>query len=226
MPTEVITNNSGETRPSGILEKVVPTEAIRHQVGQAQDLKASHNTTPAQVLYKVQREGIQILYILPEDGMKPWKNLAKVSSAPLDSWTVQVGDIVAVQLDNGSDDYAKVSDLRCLDDGRFVLVYTWLYNRLDVERELEIDGAIPHALRQHLNQRWPIRADFQYMLSTNRTVALWDTAIRRASTDIYIKLCQTSIYSTTASSRHIWGVRNPRFAWMRRILILATPEEA
>jgi hypothetical protein len=158
--------------------------------------------------------------------MKPWKNFAKVSSAPLDSWKVQVGDIVAVQLDNGSDDYAKGSDLRCLDDGRFVLVYAWLYNRLDMERKLEIDGAIPHALHQHLDQQWPICADFQYMLSTNRTVALWDIAIRRASNDIYIKLCQTSIYSTIASSRYIWNVRNPRFAWMRRILILATPEEA
>ncbi|KAL2217281.1 hypothetical protein M432DRAFT_617428 [Thermoascus aurantiacus ATCC 26904] len=174
---------------------------------------------PAQVLYKIQREGVQDFQPQPVNGAKQWKSLARVTSAPLDTWIIHVG-VVAVHLDQGPEEYAKVSDLRRLEDGRFVVVYTWLYTRQDIESELQIDGALSENFHQHLDQRWPTQSAYKYMLSTNCTITLWDTAIRRAPNHVTDKICQTSIYSTTPSARKIWSANNPSFKWMKQIFAL------
>src|SRR3981189_3630320 len=88
---------------------------------------------PAQLLYKTQREGVRDFRPESVNGAKPWQSLAKVTSAPLDTWDLHVGDVVAVHLDQGMEEYAKVSDLRRLEDGRFVVVYTWFYTRQNIE---------------------------------------------------------------------------------------------
>jgi hypothetical protein len=183
----------------------------------AEDLETP--APPAELLYEVQRDGSRDLKIAPVDGRKPWNRLVRVSSAPLGSWTVRTGDIVTVHLTDGSG-YAKISEMRQLDDGRVLVVYTWLYTRAEVENELQMDGEVPSVLRRHLDQCWPIHAGYRYMLSTNRTITLWDTAVERAPHEVTGNLSATSIYSTTASSRHIWSVRNSKFRWMRHILEL------
>lgn len=77
---------------------------------------------PAQELYAVSREGVENFQPLPINGIKPWKYLQKVNLAPLGSWTLRRGDIVNVDTGH-STAFAKVSDMRSLDDGRFVVVY-------------------------------------------------------------------------------------------------------
>jgi hypothetical protein len=156
------------------------------------------------------------------DGAKPWRQLARVDSAPLDTWTIHLGDIVRVCVEADSEDYAKISEIRRQEDGRYLVVYTWLYTREEVQAELQTDGNIPDVLRKNLNQRWPADATFQYMLSTNRTITLWDTAISPAPRDVVESLCHFSIYSTTPSARCIWSVNSPRFKWMKKIHDLGT----
>jgi hypothetical protein len=179
--------------------------------------------TPAQELYSVSREGVEAFQPLPMNGAKPWKELRKVDSAPLDSWTLRRGYIVNV--DTGrSNSFAKVSDIRFLGDGRYTVVYTWLYTREQVAEELEVDGTVPPCSRAHLDKMWPLGDRYEYMLSTNRTITLWDTAISRAPEGVASALCYSAVYSTTPTSRRIWSVENSRFKWMKRIL-LHEPQE-
>lgn len=178
---------------------------------------------PAQELYSVSREGVEAFQPLAMNGAKPWKDLRKVDSAPLGSWTLYRGYIVHV--DTGcSSCFAKVSDIRCLADGRYAVVYTWLYTREQVAEELEVDGALSPRSRAHLDRMWPHKDCYDYMLSTNRTITLWDTAISRAPESVVSSICYSAIYSTTPTSRRIWNVDNSRFKWMKRILLLEAQE--
>lgn len=178
---------------------------------------------PAQELYAVSREGVENLQPLPINGGKPWKYLLKVNLAPLGSWTLRRGDIVNVDTGH-STAFAKVSDIRSLDDGRFVVVYCWLYTREDILDELKIDGALPSSALANLNQMWPPGVRYSYMLSTNRTITIWDTAIERVPPEVSFSLCYSAVYSTTPTSRRIWSIDNKRFRWMKKILHLE-PEE-
>jgi hypothetical protein len=172
----------------------------------------------AQVLYYVKREGLRDFSPTPIEGGKPWKCLEMVVSAPLGRWSVCLGDIVTVCQGKRSEGYAKVSDLRNLNDGRYMVAYTWLYTREEVIAELQTEDGLPERFREHISRRWPINADYRYMFSTNRTVTLWDTAISRAPEEVTSRICYSSIYSTTPSTRWIWSVDNPRFRWMKKIL--------
>lgn len=174
--------------------------------------------SPAQELYYVSREGAEDFQPLPLNGAQPWKDLEKTDSAPLKFWTLHRGFIVDVDIGHGTSP-AKVSDIRCLDDGRYIVVYTWLYTRDEIVEELEVDGKLSARDRAHLDKRWPLGSRFRYMLSTNRTVTLWDTAIGRAPEELATNLCYSAIYSTTPTSRRIWSIENPRYKWMKRILV-------
>jgi hypothetical protein len=180
---------------------------------------------PAQELYVVSREGVENLQPLPINGAKPWKCLRRVDLAPLDSWTLRRGDIVNVDTGHSTAP-AKVSDLRRLDDGRFVVVYCWLYTREDILDELKVDGAVPSSALANLNQMWPPGVRYNYMLSTNRTITIWDTAVERVPPETPFNICYSAIYSTTPTSRRIWSIENKRFQWMKRILHLEPEETA
>jgi hypothetical protein len=173
---------------------------------------------PAQVLYYVKREGVRDFSLTPIEGGKPWKCLAKVASAPLGKWSICLGDIVTICQGERSEGYAKVSDLRSLDDGRYMVAYTWLYTREEVVAELQTEDGFPERFRKHISRRWPVNADYRYMFSTNRTVTLWDTAISRAPEEVTFKICYSSIYSTMPSTQWIWSIDNPQFRWMKKIL--------
>lgn len=99
-----------------------------------------------------------------------------MDSVPLESWTLRRGFIINVDAGNSTSP-AKVSDIRCLDDGRYVVVYTWLYTREQIIEELEVDGKLSLRDRAHLDRMWPLGDRYRYILSTNRTITLWDTAI-------------------------------------------------
>jgi hypothetical protein len=171
----------------------------------------------AEILYITSGDGGRILSPRPANRAKPWRQLHRVHSAPLDTWDIHLGDIVKVCLEEGRESYAKISDMRSLEDGRYMVVYTWLYTREEVQEEFETNGIIPEILHKNLEKRWPVDATFQYMLSTNRTVSLWDTAISRAPREVVEALCHSSIYSTTSSTRSIWSMNNPRFKWVKEI---------
>ena len=151
---------------------------------------------------------------------KEWKLLPSVDTASLGTWSVRRGDTVAVCLDSGKRGFAKVSDLRVVDDGRFVIVYTWLYTRDEVVAELHEGGTLSERYREHLNRKWPMGAPYKYMLSTSRTVALWDTALSRAPEEVVSQISTTWIYSTTQRKHKICNVDEPRLRWMKRILDL------
>jgi hypothetical protein len=178
---------------------------------------SSQSPPLADILYLTSSDGGRNLSPRPADGVKPWRQLPRVHSAPLDTWNIHLGDIVKVLLEKDREGYAKISDMRSLEDERYMVVYTWLYTREEVQEEFETDGIIPEILRKNLDKRWPVDATFQYMLSTNRTVTLWDTAISRASREVVDSLCHSSIYSTTPSTRFIWSMNSRRFKWMKAI---------
>ncbi|KAF3405659.1 hypothetical protein F1880_010339 [Penicillium rolfsii] len=180
---------------------------------------------PAQILYRVTREGVADLRPAPLGKAGPWESLPSVSSAPLLQWTIHCGDIVIVDIGLRGEDFAKVSDLRRLPDGRYVVVYTWLYQRSEIAQELEINEQLSTHATVHLDTMWPLHAEYKFILSTNRTITIWDTAIGRAAKETTASICQYAIYSTTLKSRRIVSVDQPGFQWMREILLLKTEHE-
>lgn len=139
----------------------------------------------AKVLYEKKGYGWSRFSPIPRNGSRPWNSLVQVQYASLETWLLHLGHIVTVCAlgDTQSEDpedpkaYAKVSDLRSVGDGRYMVVYTWLYTRDEVLADMETEAGIPEELSENLKQRWPENADYDYMFSTNWTVTLWDTAI-------------------------------------------------
>ena len=64
------------------------------------------------------------------DDFTPREYLSFVASAPLGTWTIRCGDIVSVDLGQRDQDYAKISDLRRLGDGRYIIVQ-YMYMSVD-----------------------------------------------------------------------------------------------
>lgn len=56
------------------------------------------------------------------EGAKPWNQLTRVDSAPLGTWTIHLGDIVKVCLETDREEYAKIFEIRRLEDGRYMVV--------------------------------------------------------------------------------------------------------
>lgn len=156
---------------------------------------------------------------IPVDNAIPWEYLSIVASAPLRTWTIRCGDIVIVDLGQRGQDYAKVSNLRCLGDGRYIIVYMWLYTRYEITQELQVNGRMSPNAKTHINKMWPANSRDQYILSTNRTITLWDTAIEKAPAVIANSLCRDAFYSTTSKSRRIVEVCDPRYKWMKNEML-------
>ncbi|KAL3455866.1 hypothetical protein BJX64DRAFT_54243 [Aspergillus heterothallicus] len=196
----------------------------------------------AKVLYKEDGEGWSLFSPSALNGRRPWNLLMRVQSANLETttskpWKIHLGDIVTVcvrssdqlseipdsqESDDSEDDfdedpkaYAKVSDLRCLGDGRYMVVYTWLYTREEILAELPSKEGLAM-----LQTNWPETAPFDYMLSTNRTATLWDTAITRAPESVVSRICPTSVYVTRRFERYIADIDDERLEWMREIFYM------
>ena len=116
--------------------------------------------------------------------------------------------------------YVKVSDIRHLDDGRFVVVYTWLYTRKDIISELLLDGKFSREDQHYINQNWPYDAQYRYMVSTNRSITLWDTAIRPAPKHVFNETCQDFVYRTISCMRRISPIHDRSVKWMKEMLEL------
>lgn len=86
--------------------------------------------------------------------------------------------------------------------------------------EFQIENGFPQHLLKNLEQMWPEDAQYHYMISTNRTITLWDTAVLLALEEVVSRLCYSSIYSTTPTKRWIWSVENSGCRWVRKILAL------
>ncbi|KAJ0422926.1 hypothetical protein BJY00DRAFT_279104 [Aspergillus carlsbadensis] len=206
----------------------------------------SNPPPPAKLLYKDKGNGWDPLSPRAVNNASPWNQLIQVQSAKLETnteepWTISLGDIVTVCVpentqsissdgiktdpeDDSEDDsegdpeaYAKVSDLRSLEDGRYMVVYTWLYTRAEIIADLETRAGISQDDLDMLKGRWPTTAPFRYMLSTNRTVTLWDTAITRAPASVVSSICDSSIYVTRPLERWIADINDPKIGWMRSI---------
>ncbi|KAL4755669.1 uncharacterized protein BDW70DRAFT_146130 [Aspergillus foveolatus] len=156
-------------------------------------------------------------------GQKPWSELEQVQCASLETWEVRLYDIVTVCVQGLSEGYAKVTDLRDLEDGRFMVVYTWLYTRAEILEEYTGPNGVPPRLQENLDRNWPADSEFNYMLSSNRTVTLWDTALRRAPEHVASKICDGFVYVTTTKkkirpARWIYSVKEPKVKWLADIL--------
>ncbi|KAJ5643564.1 uncharacterized protein N7484_006071 [Penicillium longicatenatum] len=182
-------------------------------------VKVAHAPS-AQILYQVTGDGAAQLRPILVDRAAAWESLSVVSSAHLPRWTIHRGDIVIVDIGPKGMDYAKVSDLRRLSDGRYVIVYAWLYTRNEIARQLEVDAKLPAHAPVHLDSMWRPNAEHKMMLSTNRTMMIWDTAIAKAPKKITMSTCQYAIYNTTPLSRRIVSVDRPYFQWVRAILTM------
>ena len=75
----------------------------------------------AENLYFIKDKGVRNLQPTPIAGGKPWDQLSRTRSAPLGTWSLQLGETVEVNLGQGRG-YTKVSGIRHLDNGRFGVV--------------------------------------------------------------------------------------------------------
>ncbi|KAL4883379.1 nucleoside phosphorylase domain-containing protein [Aspergillus karnatakaensis] len=185
---------------------------------------------PARVLYEAEGYGWSRFVPIAVNGAKPWRELEKVDEADVDNdWVLHRGDIVTVcvpgpDLSQNPDDskaYAKVTDLRAVGDGRYMVVYTWLYTREEIIEDMETGDGDLDACHANLEERWPKDAEYEYMFSTNRTVTLWNTAISLAPEDVQAKICDSYVYITkitAPSERWIEEIGAYRVRWLQRIL--------
>ncbi|RDW93408.1 uncharacterized protein DSM5745_00730 [Aspergillus mulundensis] len=163
-----------------------------------------------------------------------WENLEKVTKANLDAdsgwWTLQLYDVVLVCIRGEATPtrLAKVVDMRKLQDGRFMVIYAWLYEEEDIKKEFTTDdGGMEEEYANNLKQAWDQNpGPVKYMLSSNQTVALWDTAYERlAQEDVDTKLSKTHVYKTTdtrtvAPERHIYSINDKHKSpkWLIQLL--------
>jgi hypothetical protein len=146
--------------------------------------------------------------------------------------SVRIGDIVGLaQPDGITQRFAKVSELCPFHNEQFAVVCVWLYTREEIAQDLiRHDNSLTNTSSdevswRHLNERWALKQDRydgdEYMLSTKRTIALWDpTLIKCAPDTIAMNLCQNLIYNTNPSERRICNVNDPVWRWMKEILTL------
>ncbi|RJE25833.1 hypothetical protein PHISCL_01809 [Aspergillus sclerotialis] len=219
-----------EANNAPVTEQSIPSAVAQRHVTDtpslSDDIRSSPSSfpvlpssPPAEALFHGKEDRARDIRPILVKGKKEWKLLPSADTASLGTWSVRRGDTVAVCLDSGKKGFAKVSDLRIVDGGRYIIVYTWLYTREEVVAELHEGGALSERYREHLNRKWPVGAPYKYMLSTNRTVTLWDTALTRAP-EVVSQMSTNWIYSTTQRKRKICNVDEPRFRWMKRILDL------
>jgi hypothetical protein len=201
-----------------------PQPGVDVEVYAESDDSSSFEAPPALLLYRVSGDGWRNFHPIAEKGQKPWNVLNQVRHASLETWEVHLCDIVTVCLETPSRGYAKVTDLRKLEDGRFMVVYTWLYTRKEILEEYTGKDGVPPHLQENLDQNWPADSEFNYMLSSNRTVTLWDTALCRAPESVTSKICDSFVYVTTPSrkvrpGRWIYSVRDAKVKWLENILL-------
>lgn len=144
---------------------------------------------------------------------------------------IGIGDIVGlIQPDGVRTRFAKVSELCPFHNDQYAVVCVWLYTRQEIGEVMdrhngldcissdEIPWNRPHKLRPITQNR--CGAD-EYLLSTKRTIALWDaTTIKRAPDFVAENLCQNSIFNISPSEPGICDVNDPVWRWVKNILTL------
>ncbi len=115
------------------------------------------------------------------------------------------------------DGLAKVSEIRELGPECDLVVLAWYYPRDGIEEELRGPRKVPKNRQAHLDVHWPANAQFDYMLSSNRTINMFNTLRRKAP---MAKVCLDKYYVTTEIIRKICNARNPNYKWMEKLLRL------
>jgi hypothetical protein len=62
------------------------------------------------------------------------------------------------------------------------------------------------------------------MLSSNRTISIWNALRGKALPEVMAKLCPDKFYIITNSIRKIYKAGNPNYKWMKKLLHLETKE--
>lgn len=112
-----------------------------------------------QLLYEIENSGTKDMKPIPIDGGKPWDTLRPVVSASLDKWTFHVGDNVTVRCTENNG-LTKVSNIRRLDQERYLLVLAWYYTREDIMK-------VPGGFRCTLAARCSIQLHAQFQSHCN-----------------------------------------------------------
>jgi hypothetical protein len=151
-----------------------------------------------------------------------------MESTTLEDWKFNIGDPVYVRRTGNSDGLAKVSDIRRLGPKCYLVVLAWYYTRDDIREELRGLRRIPKQRQADLDAQWPPYALFSYMLSSNRTLNIWDTLRGKASPEIMAKLCPDKFYVTTNNPnshiRKICKAEYPSYKLMEELLYLKAKE--
>ncbi|KAJ9653448.1 hypothetical protein H2201_009141, partial [Coniosporium apollinis] len=157
--------------------------------------------SPAEELYGFDNGGAEHLNAWPLKHGRPWNSLPAVRSAMHGPLILHVGDSVFVRCTDSADHLAKIIEMRDLEDGRYVVVFAWYYTRADIKRELKPKRRRSKQLCNSLDRYWPPNAPYEYMLSTDRIITLWDTAQRKAPSDVLNAICADAFYIITGSKR-------------------------
>ncbi|KAJ9654599.1 hypothetical protein H2201_008969, partial [Coniosporium apollinis] len=168
-----------------------------------EDFYGDEDLEPAEELYEFDNVGVEDLNPRPLKRGKPWNSLPSVRSAVQGPLTLYVGDTVFVCCTDSHDHLAKVTDLRDLEDGRYVVVFAWYYSRADIKSSLERKHGRSKHLSDYLNRHWPETALYRYMLSSDRIITLWDTVQRKAPYDVLKRICPSAFYIDTVYKQKI-----------------------
>jgi hypothetical protein len=174
--------------------------------------ESTHTEDPEEILYEIKNSGRARLKFKQLAALQPWHSLSSEESVPLDDKTIKVGNVVAVRCARRPDGVAKVTEIRRLDRERHLLLLAWYYTRDEIHRESGSSVA--------LDMIWPLDAPFTYMLSSNRTIVMWDTLRGTASSEVMQRLCPDMFYITTNSTRRIHKTDSHRYKWMQGLLNL------
>jgi hypothetical protein len=77
------------------------------------------------------------------------------------------------------------------------LMLAWYYTGDEIQDEIGSNDT------SHPDRHWPLDARFTCMLSSNRTITMWDTLRGTASPEVLEKLCPDMFYITTDSVRRV-----------------------
>ncbi|KAJ9651635.1 hypothetical protein H2201_009268, partial [Coniosporium apollinis] len=177
--------------------------------------------SPAEELYGFDNRGAEHLNTWPLKHGRAWNSLPAVRSAMHGPLTLHVGDSVFVRCTDSADHLAKIIEMRDLEDGRYMVVFAWYYTRADIKRELKPKRRRSKQLCNSLDRYWPPNAPYEYMLSTDRIITLWDTVQRKAPSDVLNAICADAFYIITGSKREVCESSDPRYKWMEKILDLS-----
>ena len=143
-----------------------PSESSLGEDVGSHDFDSERPPLAAQELYTLEwNGGMKDMIIRPVGHEWPWENLIPTRSTSLDNCLISVANLTSFCITGQNDSLAKISKIRAVGDGRYLVLLAWCYTRQDMQKEFP---SRPNFVDSH----WPSNAQYKYMLSSNWTITM------------------------------------------------------